>query len=109
MRKIISLSEIVELLELEEGWDEVCATAGVSFDTVTCSLTVKLDSFVRPVDLRTAERHLTPGWLPRSDTLRETVPLDEAVPSAKDIFQRWVKKVRQSIPSSVNLEPMESL
>ena len=109
MRKVISLSEIVELLELEEGWDEVCATAEANYNEATSSLAVKLDSFVRPVDLLATERHLTPRWLHRPDTVRQTVPLDEAVPLARDIFQRWVKKVRQSIPFFVNLEPMENL
>ncbi|HKS38884.1 MAG TPA: hypothetical protein VJW76_16945 [Verrucomicrobiae bacterium] len=109
MRRVISLSEIVELLELEDGWDEVCATAEATYNAATGSIAVRLNSFVRTVDLSTGGRHLAPRWLPRSETVRESVPLDEAVPFARDIFQRWVKKVRQSIPSSVNLEPAERL
>jgi len=109
MRKVISLSEIVELLELEEGWDEVCATVEANYNEATGSLAVKLDSFVRPVGLLTAGRQLTPPWLPRPDTVREFVPPNEAVPSAKHIFQRWMQKVRHSIPSSINLKPVESL
>jgi hypothetical protein len=109
MRKVISLNEIVELLELEEGNDEVCATAEAGYSEAIRSLVVRLDSFVRPVDLLTAEQNLTPGWLPRSDTVRETVLFDEAVPLARDIFKRWVEKVRQSIPSPLNLKPVERL
>jgi hypothetical protein len=108
MRKVISLSEIVELLELEEGWDEVCATAEADYNEASRSVAVRLNSFVHPVDHR-GGRHLAPRWLPRSETVCESAPPDEAVSLARDIFQGWVEKVRQSIPSSINLKPEESL
>ena len=109
MRKVISLNEIVELLHLEEGNDEVCATAEANYDEATRSVAVRLNSFVRPVDLPVRGRALAPRWLPRSETVRESAPLDQGVSLARDIFQRWVEKVRQSIPSCINLEPAENL
>jgi hypothetical protein len=37
-----------------------------------------------------------PEWLPRGETLREHVSVEEASEMARDIFWRWTKKVRES-------------
>ena len=42
------------------------------------------------------------------DTVREFVPPNDVVPLARRLLQRWAQKVRQSIPSSVTLEPAEN-
>ncbi len=42
------------------------------------------------------------GSFTRNDHELESVAQDEAVELAKDIFHRWVGKVRQSVPSPVH-------
>jgi hypothetical protein len=103
MKRLISSSEIIGLITREDHEFEVCATGEANFDEGKSQLMVELDSFIRPVDLRAKEAHLPADWLPRKQTLKESVTQDEAVDLAKDIFHRWVGKVRQSVPSSIHI------
>ena len=101
MARVIDISEIVGTF----GWDgataEVCATATAGFEDEAGVLEIKLDSFVRPVDLRVHETHETAPWLPRTQTITEHVSREEAGPVAREVFHRWVAKVRGAIPSEL--------
>ena len=98
MKQVIEINEVVETIELAEGTCEVCASASAHFDEATPRLVVDLDCFLRTTDLRSPERQFGAGWLPKKESLKESAGLDEAVDLTKDIFRRWVRKVRQSIP-----------
>lgn len=102
MKKIISISEVVGSHETEGGNAEVCAGAEAAFDEAKSQVIVDLESYIRTSDLRGSEQRSTPDWLPHRETIKETVPLEEAALMAKEIFQRWVKKVRQSAPSFIH-------
>ena len=103
MKRLISSSEIIGLSTREDHEFEVCATGEANFDETKSELIIELDNFIRPVDLRAKEAHLPADWLPRKRALQESVSQDEAVDLAKDIFHRWVGKVRQSIPSPIHI------
>ena len=103
MKRLISSSEIIGLFTREDHEFEVCAAGEANFDEGKSELIIELDNFIRPVDLRAKEAHLPADWLPRKRALKESVSQDEAVDLAKDIFQRWVGKVRQSIPSPIHI------
>ena len=90
------------MLARERRECEVCATAEALFDESQSQLAVTLDSFLRPADVRVKEEHESAEWLPKKQTVRESVPRHEALDLAEDIFHRWVGKVRRSIPSPVN-------
>ncbi len=102
MKKIISSSEIIGSFTRDKRELEVCATGEADFDEVKSQLTMELDSFIRPVDIRVKEEHLAPEWLPKKEILRESVSREEALDLAKEIFHRWVAKVRQSVPSPMH-------
>jgi hypothetical protein len=102
MKRIISSSEIIRLFTREDHEFEVCATGAANFDERKSQLIVELDSFIRPAEVRAKETHLPADWLPRKQTLREFVAHDAAVDLAKDIFHRWVGKLRQSVPSPIH-------
>jgi hypothetical protein len=102
MKKIISSSEIIGSFMLDKHELEVCATGEADFDDVKSQLTMELDSFIRPVDIRVKEQHLAPEWLPKKQTLHESASRDEALDLAKEIFHRWVAKVRQAVPSPMH-------
>jgi hypothetical protein len=59
---------------------------------------VKLETFLRPTDLLTKERHCRADWLPENETVTESVDLDECRELSREIFQRWVRKVREAAP-----------
>ena len=99
MRKIISISEIVAAHEIPAGSEEICASAEADYDEANSQLVVELASCFRVADRRGREQCVPQAWLPKAQTVKESVPPEEAVPAAKDIFQRWVHKMRQSIPS----------
>jgi hypothetical protein len=99
MRKIISISEIVEAHEISTGTEEVCASAEADYDEEKSQLVVELASCFRVADRHGHQECVSRAWLPKAQTVKESVSLEEAVPAAKDIFQRWVNKVRDSIPS----------
>ena|SRR2546427_9006005 len=98
MNKIISSSEIIGSFTQGKREIEVCATGEADFDDTKAQLQIELDSFIRAVDIRVKEEHLAAEWLPKKQTLRESVSREEAPELAKEIFHRWVCKVRQSVP-----------
>ena len=102
MANEIDISEIVGSVKREDREIEVCAAAQGAYDDAQQQLEVTLDAFLRPVDLCRKEERLPAAWLPKRQTLRERVPWEESSLMMKEIFQRWVGKVRQSIPSSAN-------
>jgi hypothetical protein len=95
-------SEIIGLLTQDEREYEVCASAEGTFDETRCRLTVELDSFLRAADIRGPEKRAAADWLPRPETVKESVSREEASEVMKDIFRRWVGKVRQSIPVPIH-------
>ena len=96
MRKIHSISEIVQDLGLEAEPKELCAAAEADYDERKSMLVIKLDAFVRQVHHAGPDVCSRPDWLPKGGTLREGVSSSEASELAREIFQRSTKKVRES-------------
>jgi hypothetical protein len=90
-------SEVLGTADRREGPCEVCASADARYDDEHGHLVVNLDSFLRTTDLRAKERRLTADWLPAKQSVTESVGPDEASEMARDIFHRWVHKVRQAM------------
>lgn len=99
MKRVIDTSEVLGVVETPEGVREVCASADASYDEETALLAVALDAFLRSTDLLSKERRSPADWLPKSEMVRESVGPDETVEMARDIFQRWVRKVRNAVPA----------
>jgi hypothetical protein len=98
MKHIIDTSEVVGTVELPEGSCELCASADASFDEIAGRLVVKLDSFLRPADFLAKEHHFHPDWLPESNAVTESVPREDCHEVTREIFHRWVGKVRKAAP-----------
>jgi len=99
MKRIIDTSEMLGTVETPEGRCEVCAAAVATFDESAGRMTVELDTFLRPANLLIKERHIRAAWLPKGYTLTESVGREECHQMAREIFQRWVRKVREAAPS----------
>lgn len=99
MKRVIDTSEVLGTTELPEGNCELCATAEADYHDDTRQLIVHLDSLLRTTDARTPERHPPAHWLPKPETICESVRLDESMDVARDIFHRWARKVRAAAPS----------
>ena len=99
MKHVIDTSEVIGTVETPDGELEVCASAVAQYDEGAGRLRVQLDAFLRTTDLRKKERRLSADWLPRPQTLTEGVGPDETVELAKEIFHRWVAKVREASPT----------
>jgi hypothetical protein len=99
--RVIDISEIVGTFGRNGSTAEVCATATGGFDEEAGVLKLKLDSFVRPVDVRVRETHERAPWLPHAQTVTERIARDECSPVAHEVFHRWVAKVRSAIPSDL--------
>ena len=97
--KRITISEVVGDLPSDNGPVEVCAVAEAAFDEAEFKLIVQLDSYLRTTELTRPEEHFSASWLPGKEVLRESASLHEATDLAKEIFQRWVHKVRQAMPA----------
>ena len=99
MRKIISLREVVLSSRTGDGGWELCATAAVTYDTVSSTVQVELDSRVQPVDLPPGLDGFRQPWLPAKEVLKRRVPLEEARGVATEVFRQWMTKVRLSDPA----------
>ena len=62
-------------------------------------MVLRLEAFLRPTDLLAKERHLRAAWLPPNETLKETVEFDDSGELAREIFHRWVRKIRTAAPA----------
>jgi hypothetical protein len=102
MKRVIDTSEILGRLETRDGPCELCASADASYDESAARLEVRLDSFLRTTDIRTPEKRLSAEWLPKPETVTEGVGPGETIEVARDVFHRWVRKVRQAAPAMHN-------
>lgn len=98
MKRVIDTSEGLGTVERPDGVCEVCAAANANYDEETKQLVVCLNSSLRTTDLRTKEKHFTPDWLPKSEIVIEAMDPHDAIAAAREIFHRWVAKVRQTAP-----------
>jgi len=98
MKRLIDTSEVLGTVETPEGICEVCASANAGFDDTAGRLVLKLEAFLRPTDLLAKERHFRADWLPVNQTVTEPVEREESGELARDIFHRWVRKVREATP-----------
>ena len=99
MKRVIDTSEVLGTVQTPEGSRELCVSADAQYDQDAARLVVKLEAFLRNTDLVTKERHFTADWLPKPETVRESVGPDETVEMAREIFHRWVRKVREAAPA----------
>lgn len=102
MKKIISISEVIELGAAPDQGESVLATAEANFEEKDSTLMVVLDCSLREARGRGETVHSRPAWLPAPEQILEKVPRAEAVELAKEIFQQWVNKLRRSIPALAN-------
>lgn len=99
MKRVIDTTEVLGTVDLPRGEFEVCASAEAKYHEETGLLFVQLNSFLRSTNLRAKEERLSADWLPAPETIQESIGFSEAVELARDIFHRWVRKVRQAIPA----------
>ncbi len=99
MKRVIDTSEVLGTVEVPEGTCEVCASAEAGFDEAAGKLVVKLEAFLRPAGFLVKERHFSADWLPANETITESVAREEGHEVAREIFHRWVRKVREAAPS----------
>ena len=98
MKRIIDTSEAIGRVETAQGTHELWAAAEAAYDEELGRLVVKLEAFLRSTGLLVRERRVRADWLPEDETLTEIVGLDECRELAREIFHRWVRKVREAAP-----------
>ena len=98
MKRVIDTSEALGEVDTPAGRLELCVAAEASYDEAAGRLVVKLEAFLRNTGLVTREKHSKAGWLPQPETVRESVGPEETVELAREIFHRWVRKVREAAP-----------
>ena len=103
MRRVLSISEVVETLATPSGAVEVLATGDAGYDEESALMEMRLDSQFRPVETKADDRAPLPARLPQRDTVKIRLDWLEALPAARDIFRDWVKRVHQSVRLSNNL------
>lgn len=98
MKRIISISEVVDCHEVTKGTREVIAAGEARFDEDRSQLLMDLTSRALITDAHGHETALPEDWLPKPETIREGVSPEEAQPLARELFHRWAAKVRAAIP-----------
>ena len=90
-------SEILETLHVGDQEQEVVAVVEAFHNPDKERVHVRLDVFLREVNQRGPDRELRPEWLPRPQEADEGVSADDATSLARDLFHRWVGKVREAL------------
>lgn len=103
MRRVLSISEVVEKLATPSGAVEVLATGDAGYDEDKLQMEMRLDSQFRPVGAKSDGRLPLPARLPQRDTVKMGLDWMEALPAARDIFRDWAKRVHQSVNNTKNL------
>jgi hypothetical protein len=92
MKKVISISEIVAPIQVENDLCNVWASAEADYHEG--KLEVKLESFLR----RSSDNErASASWLPETETVVEHIGFEEGSPAAKEIFESWAKRVRRAV------------
>lgn len=92
MKKVISISEIVAPIRVENDLCNVWASAEADYHEG--KLEVKLESFLR----RSSDNErVSASWLPETETVVEHIDFEEGSPAAKEIFESWVRRVRRAV------------
>lgn len=98
MKNVVDTSEVLGTVETPGGRCELCASAVATFDEAAGRMTVRLEAVLRPAGLLAKERHFCADWLPEDETVTESVAREDCHELGREIFHRWVKKVRESAP-----------
>ena len=96
MKKIISITEVVDRFESGSEEIEFRATADAHYDETKNTLVVELKSFIHPENCASSDALSRPGWRPQRQTVNSIVSWEETIPAAKDIFHSWARKLTQS-------------
>jgi hypothetical protein len=99
MNSILNTSEIVGTVGFPEGEFEVCASADANYQHSSNTLTTQLTCDLRPCVANQKLPETYVDWMPKSQTVTEHVSIDEAGEVARDVFARWVRKIREVAPS----------
>jgi hypothetical protein len=104
MEKTISIEEI--LGTLNDGTVQICATAEGAYDDEEERIAITLDAFACPSSpTEDGGTRLPEIWLPKGERVGEHLPYAEVDPFVREVFHRWVEKVRASIPRELSLRP----
>jgi hypothetical protein len=94
------MSESFGHLDHPAGPCEIHISGEAAYDDSAGCLTVALDAQLRTLDLLHKERLFRTDWLPEARHQTEHVAADEASDAAREIFNSWVRRVRDSVPTS---------
>jgi hypothetical protein len=98
MQSNLDLTASLGRITMNAAEYEVFATAHAAYDPKSGALTVTLESYLHPEDIRHLGEKVVPPWLPARQDDREHVDANEASDLARDVFHRWCDKVHRSIP-----------
>jgi hypothetical protein len=96
MKRVIDTGELLGTVDLPECVCQVCASAAAQDYPDTGKLEIRLESFLRTTGVRFPEKQVPANWPPKADPVTESVGPEEMLELAREIFQRWVRKVRQA-------------
>lgn len=82
---------------------EVCARGDAAYDQAKGRVFISLDAFTRPVLSRGKDERLSAAWLPDRKHVTQDLPRECAVDFANEVFAKWLRQVRESIPSELAL------
>ncbi len=99
MKRVLSISEIVDSHEVLKGTRDVIANGEATYDEGRSELVMELTARVIVTDARGHETTLPVDWLPKPETIREHVSREETQPLARELFHRWIGKVRAGVPT----------
>src|SRR5688572_23716694 len=100
MTHVASVQEVVEQCENDHGPCELIATAEAFYSHYHAVLLVRVEAFIQPAGCGPKALRLTEDWLPPKETFVEAVTLEQAPQTTKEIFERWIDKVRRSVPAT---------
>jgi hypothetical protein len=100
MKRVIDSTEVLGTVETATGVCSLCAAADAKFDDSAGKMVVALHAFLRPVEV--SQKVPSVDWLPADETVSMSVDMTDAWDAAKEIFHRWVHRVRDSAPLALH-------
>lgn len=97
---MIDSTEVLGTVETATGVCSLCAAADAKFDDSEEKLIVVLRAFLRPVEV--SQKVPSVDWLPADETVSMSVGMTDAWDASKEIFHKWVHRVRDSAPAALH-------
>lgn len=107
MKKVVDISELVNVTQGKKGRREVHASATANYEEGDQTLVVELKCWATLHRHGQGEKKVRLPSLPQDQIVKERVDSEEVFDAAKEIFRSWIRRVLKSLAGTESTPRLE--